>query len=613
MACELWRLSSDLLVGVATFEADPDEPLNAMIVARGESLPAAMRWMSLSGLFSSQLKVLTISLLAPVNGPPLRTLEIMRKDGERILGPVALVTTDVKQKPLPDALKMLDSTERDKVVKFISSARTTHRCGRDDIPLSENLFAVREALREEFPSLSPDKEKPQGGSVELLLGIDDSAFYMHGWLLDREAPLIRVTAVAPEGGRVELLEGLFRYSRPDIEEYYGSSSDGSVSKPGFVAYFETDVPSRLSDGWVVEIENEAGRTGEMPAPPVTQELASATQVILGQLPLHALPDDELMSRHVLPAITRQQKHYKQLGNRVEVIEYGRRPSSPEISIVIPLYKRIDFLQHQLAQFALDPEVKASELIYVLDSPDLERQLRETAAQLHPLYGVPFVVMTQERSSGFAAATNIGTCEARGRLLVLLNSDILPDKPGWLGKMAAFYDERTIGALGPKLLYEDDSLQHAGMYFHLPNDTALAGIWANVHYFKGLDRDLTGACMMVKRLLYEEVGGFPEVYVQGDHEDSDLCLRLIEAGYSNWYVPQVELYHLEAQSYPDPLRRSMALYNRWLHTRRWNRLIQTVMARFLAGGVADTPGDLAEARSEAAISIRPDSIAEHKVG
>jgi GT2 family glycosyltransferase len=176
------------------------------------------------------------------------------------------------------------------------------------------------------------------------------------------------------------------------------------------------------------------------------------------------------------------------------------------------------------------------------------------------------------------------------LLLLLNSDVLPDKPGWLGRMTAFYDStRGIGALAPKLLYEDDSLQHAGMYF-----SRLTGshVWEKIHYFKGLHRDLpvanvprpvpavTGACLMVARELYERLGGLRDDYVRGDYEDCDLCLRLVEAGYENWYLPDAELYHLEGQSYAlDPQRLNNARYNAWLCTRLWNERIEDVMARY----------------------------------
>jgi GT2 family glycosyltransferase len=219
-------------------------------------------------------------------------------------------------------------------------------------------------------------------------------------------------------------------------------------------------------------------------------------------------------------------------------------------------------------------------------------LRDYAAQLFRLYRIPFRVVILEQSSGFAAANSAGVAQARGSLLLLLNSDVLPDKPGWLRTMTDFYrSTENIGALGVKLLYPDDSLQHAGMFFELPLDTALAGLWRNVHYFKGFQRDLpaanvarrvpavTGASLMIDKDLYEEVGGFPDLYLQGDHEDSDICLRLIEEGRDNWYFPGVELYHLEGQSYPSAARGAMALYNRWLHTNRWDSHIRALMAEY----------------------------------
>ena len=87
---------------------------------------------------------------------------------------------------------------------------------------------------------------------------------------------------------------------------------------------------------------------------------------------------------------------------------------------------------------------------------------------------------------FRSPTSSGPALARGRLLLLLNSDVLPDRPGWLEQMVSFYDAQPdIGALGPKLLFEDDSIQHAGVYFEREADS---GLWGNLHYFKGLHRD-----------------------------------------------------------------------------------------------------------------------------
>jgi GT2 family glycosyltransferase len=146
-------------------------------------------------------------------------------------------------------------------------------------------------------------------------------------------------------------------------------------------------------------------------------------------------------------------------------------------------------------------------------------------------------------------------------------------------MSEFYDSTPgIGALGAKLLYEDDSIQHAGLYFRRMVDTQL---WNNEHYFKGLHRKLpaanlarevpalTAACMMIDASLYREIGGLRGMYIQGDYEDSDLCLRLSQDGRQNWYLPSIELYHLEGQSYSSELRHLTGAYNRWLHSHTWS--------------------------------------------
>jgi GT2 family glycosyltransferase len=70
-----------------------------------------------------------------------------------------------------------------------------------------------------------------------------------------------------------------------------------------------------------------------------------------------------------------------------------------------------------------------------------------------------------------------------------------------------------------------------------------------------------------------------VYVQGDYEDSDLCLRLLAAGYDNWYLPSVELYHLEGQSYGWSTRWRATQFNAWTHTQLWDEAIAAAMVRF----------------------------------
>ena len=102
--------------------------------------------------------------------------------------------------------------------------------------------------------------------------------------------------------------------------------------------------------------------------------------------------------------------------------------------------------------------------------------------------MPFRLAALSANGGYSTANNLGASLARGRKLLLLNSDVLPARPGWLSQMTAFYDANPrIGALGPKLLYEDDSIQHAGMRFERNVDCDGGAGWSNEHFFKGLHR------------------------------------------------------------------------------------------------------------------------------
>jgi GT2 family glycosyltransferase len=130
------------------------------------------------------------------------------------------------------------------------------------------------------------------------------------------------------------------------------------------------------------------------------------------------------------------------------------------------------------------------------------------------------------------------------------------------------------------LYEDGSVQHAGMTFrrHAP----WGDLWINEHLHKGQSaQGLTGvrkveaataACALVDTALYRELGGLSEDFIIGDFEDSDFCLRAVAAGRRNWVALDIELYHLERQS-QDRIgealwRANLTLYNCWQHHQRW---------------------------------------------
>ena len=453
-----------------------------------------------------------------------------------------------------------------------------------DPALSDSLHALREALRERLPR--HERGARRGLVVDSVLALDERALYLEGWAVDREAEIVRLEAVSPEGERIDLAARAFRFPLPHVSAHFGVV-DGEDERAGFLSFVELEGRSRLDEGWVVEMQNAAGSALEAAAPTVLRDRAAARERVLADPARDRVPDDELMERHVRPALERIQQQVRDGLDIRTVRQFGTPPPEPDVSLIVPLYKRIDLLEEQLAQFVLDPYLGRQDIVYILDSPEDEDALIDLAARLHPVYEVPFRIAVLRRNAGFANANNVGAGIAGAGLLLLLNSDILPDRPGWLERMVAFYGSQdAIGALGPKLLYEDDSIQHAGIHFHRPADEP---VWRDAHYFKGQHRDfpdanvarvvpvVSGACMMIARDLYESMEGLHGGYVQGDYEDADICLRMMENGLRNWYLPEAELYHLEALSYSPSLRMPANRYNAWLHTRTWGDRIEQLEA------------------------------------
>jgi GT2 family glycosyltransferase len=81
--------------------------------------------------------------------------------------------------------------------------------------------------------------------------------------------------------------------------------------------------------------------------------------------------------------------------------------------------------------------------------------------------------------------------------------------------------------------------------------------------------------MIDTELFRSLDGFSSTYVRGDYEDSDLCLRLRQRGLQSWYLPHVELYHLEGQSYPSRERDTASRFNRLLHSHRWRETLRAI--------------------------------------
>jgi ADP-heptose:LPS heptosyltransferase/GT2 family glycosyltransferase len=172
--------------------------------------------------------------------------------------------------------------------------------------------------------------------------------------------------------------------------------------------------------------------------------------------------------------------------------------------------------------------------------------------------------------------NEGARQARGDLLLFLNDDVAADQPGWLDAMLQLAVRPEVGVVGPRLLYPDGTVQHAGMF--------LATMGLARHAFRHLGADepgyfglartqrdvtaVTGACMLVRREVFDALGGFDEAHAVINN-DLDFCLRAGAAGHRVVFTPHATLTHDEGAS-----RKSLPEdYDREAFSERWRGVFE----------------------------------------
>jgi GT2 family glycosyltransferase len=166
------------------------------------------------------------------------------------------------------------------------------------------------------------------------------------------------------------------------------------------------------------------------------------------------------------------------------------------------------------------------------------------------------VVTYEGAFNYSKVNNFGAKAATGDYLILLNNDTEVIALNWMEELLMFAQRKDVGAVGAKLYYADRTIQHAGIvlglgahrtaghiFYRFEGDNL--GYMGKLWYQQNVSA-VTGACLMVKKALYEELGGLDESFAVALN-DVDFCLRLREKGLLNIFNPYCELYHYESAS------------------------------------------------------------------
>lgn len=228
---------------------------------------------------------------------------------------------------------------------------------------------------------------------------------------------------------------------------------------------------------------------------------------------------------------------------------------PMVSIVIPNKDHTDDLEKCLESVYGKSIYKNFEVI-VVENNSTEKETFEYYKSAQSKYK-NLKVITWKSGFNYSAINNFAVNQANGDYILLLNNDIEVITPDWLEQMIMFAQRQDVGAVGAKLYYDDDTIQHAGVI------VGLGGVAGHAHkYFArenpgymaraSIAQNLsacTAACLMIRKDVYDEVGGLEEGYAIA-FNDIDFCMKIRAAGYLIVFTPFAEFYHYESKSRGD---------------------------------------------------------------
>jgi glycosyltransferase involved in cell wall biosynthesis/uncharacterized coiled-coil protein SlyX len=247
----------------------------------------------------------------------------------------------------------------------------------------------------------------------------------------------------------------------------------------------------------------------------------------------------------------------QIAAKAELLDFGMYraryfipASAPLVSLIIPTRNGLELIKQCIDSIFAKTTYKNYEILIVDNHSDDPKTLEYFAS----LAGDNRIrILRDERPFNYSMLNNDAVQHARGEYVGLINNDISVISPEWLEEMIGLAIQPNVGAVGARLWYPNDTLQHGGCI------TGLGGVAGHSH--KHLPRNqfgylrraqliqtlsaVTAACLIIKKSIYQKVGGLDETNLKVAFNDVDFCLRVREAGYRNVWTPYAELYHHES--------------------------------------------------------------------
>lgn len=255
--------------------------------------------------------------------------------------------------------------------------------------------------------------------------------------------------------------------------------------------------------------------------------------------------------------------------------------APLVSLIIPSRNGVLPVKRCIESILRKTTYDNYEILIVdnsLDDLEILRYLESLASQSQVR------ILRDERASNYSALNNAAVRQAQGDYIALVEDDTEVISPEWLNEMVSLAIQPGVGAVGARLWYPNDTLQHGGYitgiggavgHSHKLLPRGHLGYFARAQLIQTLSA-VTAACLVIKKEIYDEVGGLDDVNLPTAFYDVDFCLRVREAGYRNLWTPYAELYHYESatRSYENAPVTQSRVRNEVLYMRdRWDNVLK----------------------------------------
>jgi GT2 family glycosyltransferase len=258
------------------------------------------------------------------------------------------------------------------------------------------------------------------------------------------------------------------------------------------------------------------------------------------------------------------------------IEYTLPKKKPLVSIIIPTRDYADITEACLKSVYEKTTYDNFEIILANNNSE-KKETFELFKKYQKKYN-NFKVIDINTEFNFSNINNVAIKESKGKYLILLNNDTTVITPNWIELMLGYAIQKHVGTVGVKLLYPDNTVQHAGVILGLGGVASHAflnssridvGLYGRLSVPYDYSAN-TAACIMIDRSKYDEVNGLEE-NLKVAYNDIDFNLKLLKKGYYNVLLPMVELYHYESKSrgldttsekYKRFLEEQSYMFNKW---------------------------------------------------